>query len=292
MRQPETQVAGQPTQAGGGRRRRTRATASRIGLFVALALLPGAVFANPAAAITGRPIVQNGTPATVTGGVELKGRVDPYGFDTHYRFEYGPTTSYGTSVPVPDADIGSANEFINVQQTISGLQPNTTYHFRIVAVNEAGPPVESPDATFSSSESTPPPTHEEPPYGGGGGAPTPGKGGKVRLKIERVKGKRVLAAANGRTLYSLSAEKNGKFICTKGSGCLAVWKPVMIPSGGSVVGPVKLGSVKRPEGGRQATYRGLPLYAFVEDTKPGEANGEGIKDVGTWHAVKLPKPKH
>jgi predicted lipoprotein with Yx(FWY)xxD motif len=261
----------------------------RIGLFVALGLLPGAVFAGPAAAITGRPIVQNGTPATVTGGVELKGRVDPYGFDTHYRFEYGTTTAYGTSVPVPDADIGSANEFINVQQTISGLQPNTTYHFRIVAVNEAGPPVESPDATFNSSESTPPPTHEEPPYGGG---PTPGKGGKIRLKIERVKGKMILATSKGHTLYSLSAEKKGKFICTKSAGCLAVWHPLLVPKGAKLVGPVKLGTISRPEGGRQATYRGLPLYSFAEDTKPGETNGEGLKDVGTWHAAKVPKPKH
>jgi predicted lipoprotein with Yx(FWY)xxD motif len=44
--------------------------------------------------------------------------------------------------------------------------------------------------------------------------------------------------------------------------------------------------VRRPKGGAiQVTYRGRPLYRFVEDVKPGEANGEGFRDVGTWHAA-------
>jgi predicted lipoprotein with Yx(FWY)xxD motif len=115
--------------------------------------------------------------------------------------------------------------------------------------------------------------------------------GRIRLKVERVEGKRVLAAANGHTLYSLSVEKNGRFVCTKSSGCLALWKPLLVPSGGSVVGPVKLGSIKRPDGGRQVTYRGRPLYTFAQDSGPGKASGEGFKDVGTWHAVGVPKPK-
>jgi predicted lipoprotein with Yx(FWY)xxD motif len=33
------------------------------------------------------------------------------------------------------------------------------------------------------------------------------------------------------------------------------------------------------------TYRGLPLYRFTGDTKPGETTGEGIRDVGVWHAA-------
>ena len=48
-----------------------------------------------------------------------------------------------------------------------------------------------------------------------------------------------------------------------------------------------LGTIKRPEGKTQVTFKGLPLYTFAADTKPGEAKGEGIKDVGTWHAATL-----
>lgn len=94
----------------------------------------------------------------------------------------------------------------------------------------------------------------------------------------------VLTTNKGKTLYSLSVEKNGKFICT--GGCLSLWKPLVVPKGVKPKGPVKLSTVKRPDGRMQVTYKGRPLYSFNAD-KPGEANGEGLKDVGTWHAAKV-----
>lgn len=96
-------------------------------------------------------------------------------------------------------------------------------------------------------------------------------------------GKTVLTANNGLTLYSLSAEKNGTFIC-KGS-CLKVWFPLIVAGGVKPTGPVPLGTIKRPDGRRQVTFKGKPLYTFEGDSKKGEASGEGIKDVGTWHAA-------
>lgn len=100
-------------------------------------------------------------------------------------------------------------------------------------------------------------------------------------------GKTVLTTIKGRTLYSLSVEKNGKFICT--ASCLSVWHPLMVPAGVRPTGPAKLGTVERPEGRTQVTYKGRPLYRFGGDTKAGQANGEGIKDVGTWHAASPPR---
>jgi predicted lipoprotein with Yx(FWY)xxD motif len=99
-------------------------------------------------------------------------------------------------------------------------------------------------------------------------------------------GTSVLANLRGRTLYSLSVEKHGKFICT--GGCLSIWHPLVVAKGVRPTGPVTLGTVKRPDGRTQVTYRGRPLYSFADDTKAGQANGEGIKDVGTWHAAKPP----
>jgi predicted lipoprotein with Yx(FWY)xxD motif len=99
-------------------------------------------------------------------------------------------------------------------------------------------------------------------------------------------GKTVLTTLRGRTLYSLSVEKHGKFICT--GSCLSVWHPLTVPAGATPKGPVKLGTVKRPEGQTQVTYKGRPLYSFGGDTKKGEDNGEGIMDVGTWHAATVP----
>ncbi len=98
-------------------------------------------------------------------------------------------------------------------------------------------------------------------------------------------GHTVLTANNGLTLYSLSVEKNGKFIC-KGS-CLEDWHPLVVAAGVKPAGPVSLGTVKRPDNGmRQVTFEGRPLYTFDEDSKKGDAKGEGIEDVGTWHAAR------
>jgi predicted lipoprotein with Yx(FWY)xxD motif len=102
-------------------------------------------------------------------------------------------------------------------------------------------------------------------------------------------GKEVLTNKSGRTLYSLSAEHGSSFICT--GSCLSIWHPLTVPAGVRPLGPVRLGTVSRSGIGAQVTYHGRPLYAFGGDTAKGEANGQGIQDVGTWGAVVVPTPK-
>jgi predicted lipoprotein with Yx(FWY)xxD motif len=95
----------------------------------------------------------------------------------------------------------------------------------------------------------------------------------------------ILVDGQGMTLYHLSGEQNGKFICTS-STCLGVWHPLVAPSSGAPGGEVgSLGTVKRPDGTIQVTYKGTPLYTFTQDQQPGETKGQGIKDVGTWSVV-------
>ena len=106
----------------------------------------------------------------------------------------------------------------------------------------------------------------------------------VKEAQSKALGKTVLTANSGLTLYTLSAEKHGSFIC-KGS-CLEDWHPLVVAKGVKPTGPVALGTVKRPDNGRrQVTFEGRPLYTFDDDTKKGDADGEGFKDVGTWHAA-------
>ena len=95
--------------------------------------------------------------------------------------------------------------------------------------------------------------------------------------------KTVLTNTKGLTLYTLSGEANGRFICT--GACLKTWPPLLVAAGTKPTGPVKLGTIKRPEGKTQVTFKGMPVYTFSGDGKKGEANGEGIRDVGVWHAV-------
>ncbi|MGN6371668.1 MAG: COG4315 family predicted lipoprotein [Solirubrobacteraceae bacterium] len=95
----------------------------------------------------------------------------------------------------------------------------------------------------------------------------------------------ILVNSQGMTLYHLSGETSTKFICT--SSCVAVWHPVGVSAGATPSGVKSLTVVKRPEGGRQLAYNGMPLYTFSQDKAAGEANGQGFKDVGTWMAVPV-----
>lgn len=95
----------------------------------------------------------------------------------------------------------------------------------------------------------------------------------------------VLVNDKGMTLYHLSGERAGKLICTS-SSCVHIWIPLTVPAHSKLAGSVSgLGMIKRPNGVEQVSYKGQPLYRFVKDTAPGQAKGEGIKDVGTWTVV-------
>ena len=98
---------------------------------------------------------------------------------------------------------------------------------------------------------------------------------------------RILVDAQGMTLYHLTAEQNGKFICTS-TACLQVWHPLTAQAGSTPSGSVgSLATIKRPDGSMQVTYKGQPLYTFAQDQAAGQTNGQGIKDVGTWMAATV-----
>jgi len=94
------------------------------------------------------------TEITDTSAV-LGGRVDPNHSHTTYHFEYGTDITYGNTTPVDSA--GSGSRSVAVSKAITGLQPNTEYHFRLVATNAAGPD-ESADHTFTTDADPPQPS--------------------------------------------------------------------------------------------------------------------------------------
>jgi predicted lipoprotein with Yx(FWY)xxD motif len=101
-------------------------------------------------------------------------------------------------------------------------------------------------------------------------------------------GKTILVNRQGLTLYSLSVERHGRFIC-KNAACLSLWKPLVVAKGVKPTGVSGLGTVKRPDGRIQVSYHGGPLYRFVQDRKRGDVKGNGFKDVGTWRVVVVGK---
>ena len=78
------------------------------------------------------------TPASsvTLSAATLNGSVNPQGSDTTYHFDYGTTTSYGSSTT--DTDAGAGSSAVHASAAITGLSPHTVYHFRVVATSVAG----------------------------------------------------------------------------------------------------------------------------------------------------------
>jgi DNA-binding beta-propeller fold protein YncE len=79
----------------------------------------------------------------------LAAQIDPHGLATSYRFQYGPTAAYGSSVPFPAGSAGAGEADVLRAVQIQGLAPATTYHYRLVLENGLGP-VTSPDQAFTT----------------------------------------------------------------------------------------------------------------------------------------------
>ncbi len=94
------------------------------------------------------PTINASSTSNVTAtSADLHAQIDPHGFATTYRFEYGTTSSYGQSAPAPDGEIGAElNLAHSVEVHLTGLQ-GVQYHFRIVAENQWGT-LTSEDQTF------------------------------------------------------------------------------------------------------------------------------------------------
>jgi predicted lipoprotein with Yx(FWY)xxD motif len=112
----------------------------------------------------------------------------------------------------------------------------------------------------------------------------PANAAVVKTAADSSLGATILVNARGLTLYRLSGETSGKFICTSAT-CLGNWHPLSAAGSKPTGGVGSLGVVKRPDGTMQVTYRGEPLYTFAADHSPGQTKGQGFKDVGTWNAV-------
>ncbi len=82
------------------------------------------------------PFVQTNVPVSVGfTDATLGGTINPHGTDVEYYFEYGLTPGYGLSTA--QASGGSGDSEVEASQTISGLSPGATYHYRLVAVDDS-----------------------------------------------------------------------------------------------------------------------------------------------------------
>jgi hypothetical protein len=127
-----------------------RRTSTLIGVLAATAFLGAAV---PAHALLGLGLSATGKPATnvTSSSAVLNGIVSPLSLSTSYYFDIGTTTAYGTQTPV--RSVTSLLSAQTVSASVTGLKPNTTYHYRIVA-GELSNVVRSNDLTFKTGSSS------------------------------------------------------------------------------------------------------------------------------------------
>ena len=102
----------------------------------------------------------------------FEARIDPEGFDTHYRFEWGTQAEYeegkyANSLPVDAEDLGNGQSYLERTYSLEGLRTHSTYHFRAVAESAEGTSIYGgPEAKFTtwaaSIASTAPATVEVP----------------------------------------------------------------------------------------------------------------------------------
>ena len=87
---------------------------------------------------------------TTADSATVTGRLTPMGLRTSFRFEYGIDTRYGATTPLQYAGVQMTPR--HTAARLEGLKPNTTYHYRLIGLNEKGSGI-SEDATFMTSGS-------------------------------------------------------------------------------------------------------------------------------------------
>jgi hypothetical protein len=139
--------AGRASVGEAGPRGRSSRAAS---IWAATLALAATAFACSTAAAASLPTVSTGGAREVSyGSAVLTGSVKPNGADASYYFQFGVTKAYGGQTAIADA--GAGVHTVSVRLPVTGLQPLTVYHYRLVAVNSAGASI-GRDATLLTTK--------------------------------------------------------------------------------------------------------------------------------------------
>ncbi len=91
-----------------------------------------------------------------------------------------------------------------------------------------------------------------------------------------------LIGPDGRTLYVFAKDvaNSGKSACV--DACAANWPPLGVTATAVPLGDYSI--ITRADGSRQWAFKGLPLYYYVKDAKPGDRLGDGVG--GNWRVAR------
>lgn len=100
------------------------------------------------------------------------------------------------------------------------------------------------------------------------------------VKVAETDKRKVLVDAKGMTLYTFGKDSSGKSACN--GPCAANWPPLAVSADAKAEHDYSI--VTRDDGTKQWAYKGMPLYSWVKDVKPGDTTGDGVNQV--WHVAK------
>ena len=94
----------------------------------------------------------------------------------------------------------------------------------------------------------------------------------------------ILVGGNGMTLYIFTKDSvgSGKSVCN--GPCASNWPPLLFDGSPTVSGDYSV--ITRDDGKKQLAFKGMPLYFYAKDAKPGDKVGDGRAE-GAWRIIKL-----
>ncbi|OXM60746.1 SCO0930 family lipoprotein [Amycolatopsis vastitatis] len=110
--------------------------------------------------------------------------------------------------------------------------------------------------------------------------------GQAQLTVSTVEGLgAVLADAEGHTLYRYAKDTANPPKSACAGACAETWPPLLsdVPVTAAGVDSQLVGSVVRPDGRKQVTVGGRPVYTYAKDTGPGVALGRNVS--ADWAAI-------
>ena len=111
----------------------------------------------------------------------------------------------------------------------------------------------------------------------------------AKVQLRRTSLGKLFVSGSGFTLYTFSTDHRNKNTCIMVSGCPRIWPALTTsgrPTGGTGVKASLLSTIRLPNGSKQVTYAGHPLYLYRESTEPGETSYVGAMQFGgTWDAI-------